>query len=99
MTRAGCAQQCFLVEWYETGPAAEPGIDAADRLARAAGAVSTARQPVKLVMALTVPKDRTMFGVFSAVSVNSVIQTCLRAGWPADRISADVYTWLAPVLC
>jgi D-serine deaminase-like pyridoxal phosphate-dependent protein len=93
------AKQCFLVEWYETGPAAIAGIDAASRLARAANALSTPGQPVALVVALSVPHDRTMFGVFSAAGADAVIQTCQHAGWPADRISTDVHAWLAPGLC
>jgi hypothetical protein len=87
--------RCFLVEWYHNGPVALSAAEAAQRLARAA-ADSVDSQPVLLMMALNVPHDRTLFGVFSACDVDAVIDTCQRAGWPADRISTDVHPWPWP---
>ena len=87
---------CFLVEWYQTGPALLSARDAAEQLTRAAGAASTGNQPVQLVMALTVPHDRTLFAVLSAPSADAVILACQHVGWPADRISTDVHPWLPP---
>jgi hypothetical protein len=86
------ATRCFLVEWYQTGPAALTATEAAEQLSHAAAASGDG--PVVLIMALTVPADQTLFGVFSAASADAVIDTCQRAGWPADRISTDVHPWL-----
>ena len=88
----GPLASCFLVEWYQTGPAALLAEDAAARLTRAAAADDNI-PPTTLTMALNMPDDQTFFGVFTAVSVEAVIQTCQRAGWPADRISANVHLW------
>jgi hypothetical protein len=96
MTSSDPTAPCFLVEWYQSGLAAVAPVDAIEQLTRAAAAVSTRGQPVALVMALTVPHDQTLFGVFRAATADAVIQTCQRAGWPADRISADVHPWLTP---
>jgi hypothetical protein len=94
MVIGASATQCFLVEWYQTGPAALTAEEAAEQLSRAAAASGDG--PVLLIMALTVPADQTLFGVFSAASADAVIDTCQRAGWPADRISTDVHPWLTP---
>jgi hypothetical protein len=84
---------CFLVEWYQTGPAALRTEDAAAELSRAA-AIDGHVPPTALVMAFNMPDDQTFFGVFSAVSVEAVVQACRYAGWPADRITANVHVWL-----
>ena len=94
MTSSHCTTQCFLVEWYQAGPARVSAVDAAAHLCRAAATVSTRDQPVLLLVALTVPHDRTLFAVFSAASADAIVQTCQHAGWPADRISTDVQPWL-----
>lgn len=96
MTGDDDGAQCFLVEWYQTGPALLSACDTAAQLTRAAAAASTSNQPVLLVMALTVPHDSTLFAVLSAHSTDAIVQTCQHAGWPADRISPDVYPWLPP---
>jgi hypothetical protein len=96
MTCSDSTTRCFLVEWYQSGPAALPAADAAEQLTRAAAKVNSPEQPVLLLVALTVPHDCTLFAVFSAASAEAVIQTCQHAGWPADRISADVHPWLTP---
>jgi hypothetical protein len=87
----------FLVEWYQSGPAALSADAAVAHLTRAA-ATDTEVPPVVLVTALLVPKDETFFGVFSAASADAVIQTCQGAGWPADRISIGVQPWPRPDL-
>jgi hypothetical protein len=96
MTSSHPADPCFLVEWYQSGLAALAHVDAVEQLARAAAGVSPHGPPVALVMALSVPNDQTLFGVFRAATADAVIQTCQRAGWPADRISTDVHLWLTP---
>jgi hypothetical protein len=96
MASSDQTESYFLVEWYQRGPATLSAQDAADQLNRAASGVSTHDQPVVLVMALTVPHDQTLFGVFSAASADAVIRTCQQAGWPASRVSTDVHPWLNP---
>jgi hypothetical protein len=83
----------FLVEWYQGGPATLLTRDAAAHLAHAATGGDTCADPVRLVMALNVPEDETLFVVFRAMSADAVIRTCQRAGWPPDRISTDVRPW------
>jgi hypothetical protein len=94
MTSSDPGAPCFLVEWYQSGLGALAPGDAVEQLIAAAAAVSTHTQPVTLVIALTVPHDQTLFGVFRAATADAVIRTCQRAGWPADRISTDVHPWL-----
>lgn len=85
----------FLVEWYQAGPAATSTQDAADRLVRAGATLEQPDQPpVALTILVAVPGDQTLFAVFNAASENDVIQTCIQAGWPADRISTDVQSWV-----
>lgn len=87
---------CYLVEWYLSGLAAVAPADAVEQLTRAAAEGDSFGQPVTLIMALSVPDDQTLFGVFRAATTDVVMQTCRRAGWPADRISTDVHPWLTP---
>ena len=75
-----------------TGPATATVRDAADRLTRAITA-RPRRPPVTLTVLITVPSDRTLFAVFTAASPYDVTDTCARAGWPADRITAGANTW------
>ncbi|KLO31675.1 hypothetical protein ABW16_02315 [Mycolicibacter heraklionensis] len=79
-------RQCFLVEWYQPD-LMESAVEAAiDRLTAPATAAR-----VKLLVALTAPSDETLFGVFSAESVDSVVTVCRQAGWHIDRITTGVW--------
>ncbi|MGB3476750.1 MAG: hypothetical protein WBA69_18400 [Mycobacterium sp.] len=85
MGDSGSARQCFLVEWYQPD-LAESTVDAViDRLASAAAAVRG-----RLVVALTSPRDETLFGVVAADSTDAVVTACRQAGWQVDRITAGV---------
>ena len=86
---------CFLVEWYQCGPVELSADAAAAHLTRAAAA-DTHQPPAALLMALTVPDDKTYFGIFSGASTDAIIQICQRAGWPPDRISTDIHPWPRP---
>ena len=97
MTNDSSPHRCYLAEWYQHGPVAVSVTQAAERLIGAAADHSNG-DAVALLMALTVPADRTLFGVFAATSMEAVIDTCQQAGWPADRISADVHPWLTPTV-
>ena len=85
----------FLVEWYQSGPAALPATDVVNRL-RSIAQPERASGTASLLMALAVPQDQTLFGLFHAADIDAVIDMCGRAGWPPDRISADVQPWPAP---
>ena len=97
MTNDAPARRCYLVEWYQRGPVAVVVTQAAERLIGVAAERSDG-DAVLLLMALTVPGDHTLFGVFAATSLDAVIDTCQRAGWPADRISSDVHPWPMPTV-
>ncbi|OBK21449.1 hypothetical protein [Mycobacterium asiaticum] len=94
MTKSAQALVCFLVEWYQGGPIGLSADDAAVHLLRAASASERLGEPVDLVLVLTMPADSTLFAVFTSADVEAVIHACQRAGWPADRITADVQPWL-----
>jgi TRAP-type C4-dicarboxylate transport system permease large subunit len=94
MTDSASPGSYFLVEWYQTGPVELVAQAVADHLCCAATA-GDHTPPTTVLITLTMPADQTVFAVFSAPSCESVLQVCRRAGWPADRISADVVPWLA----
>jgi len=85
----------FLVEWYQSGPAAESAPDVVNRL-RSIARPGRASATAWLLMALAVPEDQTLFGLFHAADIDAVIDMCGRAGWPPDRISTGVQPWPAP---
>jgi hypothetical protein len=83
---------CYLVEWYRPGLTAEPFDKIAVKLAECAASMSAEGSPVQLLLTLAVPTDEFGFGVFAARSANIVVQTCQRAGIPAQRVTpADAY--------
>jgi hypothetical protein len=65
----------------------EPLDDMAARLNECAGLMSEQGSPVRLLNLLAVPTDEVLFAVFTADSVNTVEQTCDRAGIPAQRVT------------
>lgn len=82
--------QCYLVEWYRPElTAAQLEITAA-RLEECAAAMCGADPPVRLLMALAVPADEVVFGVFAAGSAQAVSEACHRAGVPAERLTDAV---------
>ncbi len=81
---------CYLAEWYRPEVTQQP-LD--DTVAKLDGVVATMRvegSQVKLLVALAVPTDEVIYGVFAAVSPESVVQACRRAGIPLERLSSDV---------
>lgn len=95
MTKNAQEAVYFLVEWYQGGPIALSADDAAAHLHRLAPESAQIGDLVKLLVVLAVPHDSTLFAVFSSPDAEAVVRICQRAGWPADRISTDVQTWLA----
>ena len=87
---------CFLVEWYQRGIAIDSVQQAGDQLCAAADLVRAGGLAVRFVLAVSVPADQTLFGVFTAESVEAITQTCRAAGCPADRITANAAAYVAP---
>jgi hypothetical protein len=80
---------CYLVEWYRP-EATEDLEDTVTKLDECVASLSTAGSPVQLLIALAVPIDEVVFGVFAAGSADMVAQACQRAGIPAQRLTAAV---------
>ncbi len=78
---------CYLVEWYHSAVMDEPLDDTVTRLTDSAVLMSAQGSPVKLLNLLAVPTDEVLFAVFTADSASAVVQTCDRAGFPAQRVT------------
>lgn len=77
----------YLVEWYQPDLAdgSVPLIVAALEAAAAA-----ASEPVELFVTMGVPSDEVVYALFEASSSDAVIDVCERAGYPPQRVTADV---------
>lgn len=82
---------CYLAECYRP---AVSGSRLNEAVALLDAAALTIRADVRLLLALNAPSDEVLFGLFIAPSLDSVVQTCERAGLPADRVSGDVQVHL-----
>jgi hypothetical protein len=80
----------FLVEWYGPRATVESISDTAGRLNDGAASISADGARIQLLMAVAVPADDYVFGVFAAENAQTVAQACVAAGAPAGRISAAV---------
>ena len=80
----------YLAEWYLPEMTLTSVYDMVAKLAAAAANVSSEGTPVQLVVTLSVPTDEVLYGVFGAHSSGIVSKTCLQAGLPYQRLSADV---------
>lgn len=89
---------CYLVEWYHSTVMDEPLDDTAARLKDSAVLMSAQGSPVKLLNLLAVPTDEVLFAVFTADSASVVVQTCDRAGFPAQRVTTATEFDLLPKL-
>ena len=78
---------CYLVEWYRPGVTAEQLNDTASRLGEDAAAICDESATVRLLLTLAVPTDEVVYGVFAALSAQTVSEVCRRAGIPAERLS------------
>ena len=76
----------FLVEWYRPEITEIPLDDIIARLG--GGDVPTENTSVHLLMALAIPVDEIILGVFAADSAELVGDACERAGMPAGRLTA-----------
>jgi hypothetical protein len=80
---------CYLVEWYRS-EVTEDLDDTVTKLDECVASISTASSPVQLLMALAIPTDEVVFGLFAAGSAHDVTRVCERAGIPAQRLTAAV---------
>lgn len=81
----------FLVEWYRPAIAEEPLDESVARLIRCAASISAAGSPVHLLATLAVPKDEIVLAIFGSAVEQTVVEVCRQAGFPAQRLTADVY--------
>jgi hypothetical protein len=86
----------YLAEWYLPEMTTTLVDAMVAKLDAAAAAESGEGTQVRLVVTLSVPTDEVLYGVFCAVSPETVTKTCLRAGTPFQRISGDVSARFQP---
>jgi len=79
----------YLAEWYKAGLSANAVDDAIRRLTHASAATHDGAA-VSLLAMFAAPKDEVLYGVFTAASPTSVIQACILAGYPIDRLTVDI---------
>ncbi|OBB71331.1 hypothetical protein [Mycobacterium sp. 852014-52144_SCH5372336] len=83
---------CYLAEWYLPEITEQSVEDLVTRLDAAAAVATGEGAPVELLITLAVPSDEVLYGVFGAASREIVSRTCLAAGAPHQRLSAQVGT-------
>ena len=81
-------EPCFLVEWYSPEVLGAALADTAAALDATAASMSADGARVRVSALVAVPADEVVFGVFRAGSADAVTQTCDRAGFPVQRVSA-----------
>jgi hypothetical protein len=82
----------YLAEWYLPELTERSVDDMVAKLDAAALTVTGEGTPVRLLVTLAVPTDEVLYGVFDAPSSDVVSKTCVVAGVPHQRLSADVGT-------
>jgi hypothetical protein len=80
--------RCYLVEWYRADLTDEALGQTLAQLHQGAASLSAEGSPTQVLLALTVPSDEVVLGVFAASSAEIVSQACDRAGLPAERVTA-----------
>lgn len=89
------AAQCYLVEWYRSGLDSRTVTDIIAALEAGVAAVSDPEQaPVRLIVTMAVPADEVLYGLFGADSPELVSEACGRAGFPPQRLTAEVGAWI-----
>ena len=82
----------YLVEWYLPELTEDSVDDIVAKLDVAATKATDEGEPVRLLVTLAVPSDEVLYGVFGACCPEIVSTTCLRAGFPHQRLTAHVGT-------
>ena len=83
---------CYLAEWYLPELTEQSVDDLVARLNAAAAVATGEGTPVELLITVAVPTDEVLYGIFGAGSQEIVSRTCLAAGLPHQRLSAQVGT-------
>jgi hypothetical protein len=90
MSASGLSQRCYLAEWYRSELTEELLERAVTKLDECVSSVCAQGSHVRLLMALAVPDDQLVFGVFVADSEEIVDGICRQAGIPAHRLSRAI---------
>jgi hypothetical protein len=90
MSASGLPERCYLAEWYRSELTEELLDSAVTKLDECVSSVCAQGSPVRLLMALAVPNDQFVFGVFVADSEEIVDRVCRQAGIPAHRLSVAI---------
>jgi hypothetical protein len=90
MSASGLHLRCYLAEWYRSELTEEVLDHAVTRLGECVASVCAEGSQVRLLMALAVPNDELVFGVFVAGSEQVVARVCREAGIPAQRLSLAI---------
>jgi hypothetical protein len=88
--------RCYLAEWYRPELTQELLDDTVARLDECVRAMCAAGSPVQLLMAVAVPNDELVFGVFAAGSEQVVTRVCREAGVRVQRLSPAIDARAAP---
>ncbi|RAV17052.1 hypothetical protein DQP55_03355 [Mycolicibacterium sp. GF69] len=83
---------CYLAEWYLPELTEQSVDDLVARLDAAAAVATGEGTPVELLVTVSVPSDEVLYGIFGAGSQEIVSRTCIAAGAPHQRLSAQVGT-------
>lgn len=81
---------CYLIEWYRADLDEHAVDDTVAALNATAAAMTAEGTPIWLLVTLSVPSDEVLYGLFSALTLNAVVDLCQRAHLPAQRVSGDV---------
>lgn len=81
---------CYLAEWYLPELTEQSVDDLVARLDAAAAVATGEGTPVELLVTVSVPSDEVLYGIFGAGSQEIVSRTCIAAGAPHQRLSAQV---------
>jgi hypothetical protein len=90
MVTAHGPQACYLIEWYRPDLGDDEIDDALAQLSAGCAARCDQGGPVGVVMALAVPTDEVLYGLFIADSPADVTASCRAAGIPVGRITRAV---------
>jgi hypothetical protein len=82
--------RCYLTQWFLPDLSGHRLGDAVALLEEHVSSMCAEGLPVQLLMALAVPGDELVFGVFAANSADVVACVCHRAGLPAQRLSQAI---------
>jgi hypothetical protein len=84
----------YLAEWYRPVVTTKSVDEVVAKLRASPTATGPEGAPVQLIVALAVPTDEVVYGLFAAHSSQDVVAACQHAGIPAQRLTADIDAWI-----